>query len=180
VAIVGAVVGIRMWLRTPAGRLRWDTAKLHLPLGVGRTIRKFALARWARTLAELHSAGVPQRRSLKVAGNAAGNAAVCDASAQMQQRLQAGAKLSQALAEHPVFGHEVVAMVRTAEDSSAVTEMLGHIAELYDKESEAAVDTMIPTFQFAMYGLAAAAIMLTALVMYIPMIEMIGRLAQAH
>ena len=179
-ALIGATGAVRAWLRTPAGRLRWDTAKLHLPLGVGRTIRKFALARWARTLAELHSAGVPERRSLTVAANAAGNAAVREASKQVQRRLQVGSKLSQALAEHPVFGHEVVAMVRTAEDSSAVKEMLGHIAELYDKESEAAVDTMIPTFQFAMYGLAAAAIMLTALVMYIPMIEMIGRLATAH
>ncbi len=180
IAIAGAVIGIRLWLRTPAGRLRWDTAKLHLPLGMGRTIRKFALARWARTLAELHAAGVPERRSLRVAANAAGNAAVCEASTQVQRRLQVGAKLSQALSEQQVFGHEVVAMVRAAEDSSAVQEMLGHIADLYDKESEAAVDTMIPTFQFAMYGLAAVAIMLTALVMYIPMIEMIGRLAKAH
>lgn len=180
IALAVAVVSVRLWLRTPAGRLRWDTAKLHLPLGVGRTIRKFALARWARTLAELHSAGVPERRSLTVAANAAGNAAIREASKRVQRRLQVGTKLSQALAEHPVFGHEVVAMVRTAEDSSAVKEMLGHIAELYDKESEAAVDTMIPTFQFAMYGVAAGAIMLTALVMYIPMIEMIGRLAKTH
>lgn len=180
IAFVATVIAVRLWLRTPAGRLRWDAAKLHLPLGVGRTIRKFALARWARTLAELHAAGVPERRSLKVAGNAAGNAAVREASNQVQRRIQVGAKLSQALAEQPVFGHEVVAMVRTAEDSSAVRQMLGHIAELYDKESEAAVDTMIPTFQFAMYGLAAASIVLTALVMYIPMIEMIGRLAKAH
>src|SRR6516164_8291892 len=58
VAIVGFVVGLKVWYGTPGGRMAIDTIILKLPV-LGVLMRKIAVARFTRTLGTLISSGVP-------------------------------------------------------------------------------------------------------------------------
>lgn len=56
---IGSVVGLRRWIRTPAGKQKWDRFKLRLPI-FGKLVQKVAISRFARTMSVL-SRTQPQR-----------------------------------------------------------------------------------------------------------------------
>src|SRR6188768_2976931 len=55
---IAAVFGIKRFLKTDAGRRRWDRLKLRLPMKIGDVVRKVTMARFSRTLSTLVAAGV--------------------------------------------------------------------------------------------------------------------------
>ena len=68
VIIIGCIlmiVGIRRYLQTPKGALRWDRAKLRFTL-FGGIILRGAVARFARTLATLLQGGLPILNSSEI------------------------------------------------------------------------------------------------------------------
>ncbi len=75
VVIVGAVIGLKVWYGTPAGRMAIDRTLLKLPL-IGMLLRKIAVARFTRTLGTLISSGVPILEGLEITARTAGNAVI--------------------------------------------------------------------------------------------------------
>ena len=55
---IGSVVGFRKWKTSDWGRPQWDKFRLRIPVNIGKTVQKIALARWSRTFSALYSAGV--------------------------------------------------------------------------------------------------------------------------
>ena len=49
---------LQKWRKTEHGKRNWDRVKLRLPMKIGATIRKIAMARFARSLSTLVAAGV--------------------------------------------------------------------------------------------------------------------------
>ena len=64
-AAVGAVAGLRWYLRSPRGAAKWDGFKLKLPV-LGGVYRAAALSRFARTLGTLAKSGVSLLPALKI------------------------------------------------------------------------------------------------------------------
>jgi len=62
---IAVVLGARSYVRTPAGRYRWDARKLKLPI-IGDIILKATLARFARSFALSSQSGVPLVQALTV------------------------------------------------------------------------------------------------------------------
>ncbi|MBI3693718.1 MAG: type II secretion system F family protein, partial [Acidobacteria bacterium] len=65
-AAVAAVAGARLYIRTPAGRLRWDRLRLRIPL-LGEALRKADTARFARSMSTLVASSVPLVQALSIA-----------------------------------------------------------------------------------------------------------------
>ena len=63
--LVGLVLAGAAWWRQPGQRLRIDRLQLRLPW-VGDTVRKFATAQFARTLATLLGGGIPLVQALEI------------------------------------------------------------------------------------------------------------------
>ena len=57
----------------PRATPSWDRIKLNLPMRIGEIVRKVAIARFARTLATLTSAGVPILQALEITAKTTGN-----------------------------------------------------------------------------------------------------------
>ena len=74
-AIVAAVVGLKMWIKTEAGRFRFDRFKFRLPV-FGELNKKISVSRFARTLGVLVRSGVPILSALDIVGKTAGNKVV--------------------------------------------------------------------------------------------------------
>ena len=70
---VGIVVGFKKWKKSSWGRPQWDQFRLRIPVNIGKTVQKIALARWSRTFSALYSAGVPIMQAIEVTGKTAGN-----------------------------------------------------------------------------------------------------------
>jgi type IV pilus assembly protein PilC len=68
---VAAVVGFRKWKKSSWGRPQWDQVRLRMPVKIGDTVQKIALARWARTFSALYGAGVPIMQAIEVTGQTA-------------------------------------------------------------------------------------------------------------
>src|ERR1700739_1443819 len=73
VAIVGFVVGLKVWHGTAQGRFAIDTVVLKLPI-LGILMRKIAVARFTRTLGTLIASGVPILEGLDITAKKIGRA----------------------------------------------------------------------------------------------------------
>src|SRR5271166_6352662 len=92
VAFVGAIVALKVWYKTPVGRMAIDRVILKLPL-IGLLLRKIAVARFTRTLGTLISSGVPILEGLEITARTAGNAVVERAINQSRKAVEAGRSL---------------------------------------------------------------------------------------
>ena len=68
----GAVYGWFYFIKTPAGRLFWDSRRIRLPI-FGVIAHKICLARFTRTLASLVRSGVPILEVLQIVSQTVGN-----------------------------------------------------------------------------------------------------------
>jgi type IV pilus assembly protein PilC len=73
---IALVVGFRKWKKSEWGRPQWDRFRLRVPVNIGKTVQKIALARWSRTFSALYAAGVPIMQAIEVTGKTAGNTVV--------------------------------------------------------------------------------------------------------
>src|SRR5713101_6850448 len=102
VAIVGTIIGLKVWYGTPAGRMSIDRTLLKLPV-IGILLRKIAVARFTRTLGTLISSGVPILEGLDITARTAGNAVVEKALMDVRKALEAGRNLADPLRDSNVF-----------------------------------------------------------------------------
>jgi type IV pilus assembly protein PilC len=136
--VAPVVLALRYLVTTRAGREYYDQLKLALPV-FGKLVRKLTVARFARTLAALYSAGVPIMSSVELAGEASGNAMLERRAHGMALLLEQGAPLSQVMASSGFFTPMVLGMVATGENTGNLDGMLNRAAEYYEEEARHAV-----------------------------------------
>ena len=137
-AIVGIILGFRAWYRTESGRLAVDSALLRAPI-FGPLMRKIAVARFTRTLSALLGGGVPIIDALRITAKTAGNRVVENAVMEARERVMAGQTLGERLRDSKVFPPMVVQMVVVGEQTGALDNMLGKVADYYEDEVDVAV-----------------------------------------
>src|ERR1035437_10729146 len=96
ILLIGAVVLLKAWYGTPAGKMAIDRTLLKLPM-IGILLRKIAVARFTRTLGTLISSGVPILEALDITARTAGNAVIEKALLEVRKALEAGRNLSDPL-----------------------------------------------------------------------------------
>src|ERR687893_3040965 len=71
---MGAAVFLFLrWKNTEQGRRIWGRTVLRIPVKIGETVQKVALARFARTLGTLTAAGVPILQAIEITATSSGN-----------------------------------------------------------------------------------------------------------
>lgn len=138
IGVVVVVQGVRWRLRTSSGRQAWDRRVLRLPL-VGPLVTRFEVARFARTLATLLGNGVTLLSALAIAKDTMGNVVMADSLDSVILQLRGGKGFSRPLAETGVFPRLATQMIMVGEESGRLEEMLGRVADTYDKEVQLAV-----------------------------------------
>jgi type IV pilus assembly protein PilC len=179
VAIVGIIIGLKVWYKTPAGRMAIDGILLKLPM-IGLLLRKIAVARFTRTLGTLISSGVPILEGLEITARTAGNAVIEKALMEVRKALEAGRNLSDPLKDTNVFPGMVTQMIGVGEQTGAMDAMLQKIADFYEDEVDAAVKDLLAAMEPAMIvflGLVVGGIVIS---MYLPLFSLIGQLSKAH
>src|SRR5205085_11614640 len=70
--IIGTVIFLLFWRRTPTGRLRIDQWTLRLPIA-GETVRMLTIAQFTRSLATLLAGGITLPESVEIASESITN-----------------------------------------------------------------------------------------------------------
>ena len=179
VALVGAIVGLKVWYGTAQGRYVIDTVILKLPL-IGILMRKIAVARFTRTLGTLISSGVPILEGLDITAKTAGNAVVERALQKVRKSLEEGKSLTEPLRETEVFPGMVTQMIGVGEQTGAMDAMLQKIADFYEEEVDSAVKDLLTALEPVMIVFLGVVVGGVVISMYLPLFSLIGQLSQTH
>jgi general secretion pathway protein F len=170
-ALGAATATLRWYLRTAAGKRRWDLAKLALP-GFSDLTIKTASARFGRTLASLLQAGVPLITSLQIVKNIVDNVLLADLIEEACEELEKGKSLSRFFQGNRWFPPMLVQMIAVGEQSGSLDKMLAKAADSYEKEVESkilALTSMIEPIMILTMGLVVSFIVISIL---LPIFEM--------
>jgi len=132
--VIALVVGIRMWARTPGGRMSLDRFRLNMPL-VGNVYLSFALSRFTRILGTLLRNGIPILQALRIAKDSTGNRVLSQAIEDAAENVTAGNSLAKPFSECPYFPRDVVEMVSVGEESNQLEKVLLDIANALEKRT---------------------------------------------
>lgn len=170
VLVVAGVAGLAAWLhvRTPEGRLRWDRARLRLPL-LGSILKRATLARFARAFAMTFGAGVPVLQSLELVAGATDNAWVGERLRGMRERVEHGETLSRAAALSGVFDALELQMLSVGEETGSLAEMTDEIASAYESDIDYEVKRLADTLEPVLMLVLGGVVLVLALGVYLPM-----------
>ncbi len=138
IAVVTAI-GVLFWrlvLKNPRGKAVFDKIVLKLPI-FGPLIQKMNVARFARILSYLITAGVSIVRSLEITANVLGNTLFRNAVANAAQEIQKGEPLSAILKRAPIFPPMIIHMVSVGEETGKISDMLLRIALFFEEDVSA-------------------------------------------
>jgi type IV pilus assembly protein PilC len=169
--IVPAVLifAFRWAKRTDRGQVAWDSIKLRMPMRIGEIVRKVAIARFARTLATLTSAGVPILQALEITAKTTGNRVIGDPMAEVADRVKDGEPLAPPLERTGVFPKIVTQMLAVGEETGNLDEMLHKLADFYDDEVETMLKALTSIIEPLMMLVVGAIVGLVVIAMYLPM-----------
>ena len=172
-AIMYAIVfAFRRFKSTKFGRYFLDNLKLRMPVA-GPLTRKIAISKFSRTFSTLISSGVPILQALDIVADTAENAIVTKAIKEARVSIKEGETISEPLSKSPVFPPMVVQMIAIGEETGALDSMLSKIADFYDEEVTAAVDTLtavLEPFMMMFLGFSVGGIVIA---LYLPMFSII-------
>ena len=171
--IIGGIYGLRKWIATDEGRVKWDRLMLRPPI-FGPLFHKVALARVTSTLASLMSSGVPILESLDICADTAGNRTVGDVLRQAKDGVREGRPLADPLREHEdVIPSLVVQMIEVGEQTGALDSMLNKVAEFYDQEVESTVNNLTSLLEPLLTVFMGAGVGTMVICLYLPMFSYI-------
>jgi type IV pilus assembly protein PilC len=167
-AAVAAISFIK-WKSSSWGRPQWDHFRLRIPMKIGAIVQQVAVARWARTLSSLTSAGVPLLLALDITGRTGGNVAVEEAMEGVIASVKRGGTIAAPLAQTPVFPVMVTHMVGVGEETGALDAMLDKVAEFYEDQVEASVKALTSILEPIMIIVIGAIVGFIVVSMYMPL-----------
>jgi type IV pilus assembly protein PilC len=174
--VVGGVILfiflLRRWMNTDRGRRAVDRFKLRVPI-FGPLFQKTALSRFSRTLGVLNRSGVPILQSLDIVAETVRNAVVADAVRDVQASVKEGESLAAPLSKHKVFPPMVVQMMAVGEETGALDTMLEKIADFYDEEVTAMVDSLTSLIEPVMIAVVGGTVGVIVISLYLPLFRII-------
>jgi type IV pilus assembly protein PilC len=168
---VALVQGFQRWRKSSWGRPQWDRLRMKIPMKIGETVQKVALARWSRTFSALYGAGVPIMVAIEVTGKTSGNWLIERAMDDVVESVKAGGQIAAPLKESDVFPPMVSQMITVGEETGGLDTMLNKVADFYEDEVAAAVKAMTSILEPIMIVFVGAIVGFVVIAMYMPMFK---------
>ena len=171
--IVAAIYSFKQAkLKSQAFRDFLDRLVLKLP-GFGALTTNSSIARFARTLATMFTAGVPLVEAMVSVASAAGNGVYKKAILEVRDDISSGTTLQVSLSQNKeLFPNMLIQMVGIGEESGALDEMLDKVAEYYEEAVDDAVDNLTAMLEPLIMSFLAVVIGGLVIAMYLPIFKM--------
>ncbi len=169
--ILTIVISIRVSLRTPAGRMRFDRYVLQLPY-FGKIIKKVALARFSRTLSTLLTSGIPLLTSLDIVKNVVSNLVLSQAIEDARASIREGQSIAPPLKKSGLFPAMLIHMIAVGEKSGELEQMLSRAADAYDREVETSVSSLTSILEPMMILFGGGVVLFIVMAILLPIFSM--------
>ncbi|MFN3648081.1 MAG: type II secretion system F family protein [Armatimonadota bacterium] len=174
--VTGLVIGFKMFIRTRFGKRLYDRFKLKAPV-FGKLNHKIALARFSRTLSTLLTSGVPILQAMETVAGAVDNEIISDAVMHARARIREGDRIGPPLQKSRLFPPMVVQMISIGEESGALDNMLTKVAEFYEAEVDAALDSLTAAIEPVLIVFLGFCVGFIVIAMFLPMVNLIQGLS---
>lgn len=170
-AIIGAIVYLRMLGRSPRAKRILDRLRLKIPL-LGPVLLDAAVARFCRVFGTLLANGVPVLRSLEISSGSAGNQVLSDAILNAAESVSAGDPLAKPLADAGIVPGPIMAMISIAEESNNLENVLVNVADTLDDRVNRKLEVLVRFIEpILLVGIGAnLGIIITGIIL--PVLEM--------
>jgi type IV pilus assembly protein PilC len=148
-----------------------DRMVLKMPI-IGPILEKSAIARYARTLSTMFSAGVPLVEALESVAGATGNIVYEVGVLKMKDEVATGQRLQQAMDNTDLFPNMVIQMIAVGEESGSLDEMSAKVADFYEEDVDNAVDNLSSLLEPMIMAILGILVGGLVVAMYLPIFKM--------
>ena len=148
-----------------------DRMTLKVPI-IGPIMQKASIARYARTLSTMFSAGVPLVEALESVAGATGNIVYEIGVLKMRDEVSTGQRLQQAMENTDLFPNMVIQMIAVGEESGSLDEMSAKVADFYEEDVDNAVDNLSSLLEPMIMAILGVLVGGLVVAMYLPIFKM--------
>ncbi len=141
IVLIGSVLGLFYFIRTPRGREKFDDFKIKMPQ-FGKMVKSFYLARIAETLSTLIKAGVPILDGINITSDVVGNDTYRRILVEARENVRGGGSISEVLDRHKEFPPLFSSMMAIGEKTGRTDFMLENIFKFYKAEADNSVQNL--------------------------------------
>jgi len=171
--MIGAAIYTFIYFKKRSRPMRHflDRAALRTPI-IGPILQKASIARYARTLSTMFSAGVPLVEALESVAGATGNIVYEVGVLQMKDEVATGQRLQQAMENTDLFPNMVIQMIAVGEESGSLDEMSSKVADFYEEDVDNAVDNLSSLLEPMIMAILGVLVGGLVIAMYLPIFKM--------
>ena len=171
--IIGSAVASFLYFkkRSRAFRHFLDRLALKVPI-IGPIMQKASIARYARTLSTMFSAGVPLVEAMESVAGATGNIVFEQAVLSMRDEVATGQRLQQAMENTDLFPNMVNQMIAVGEESGSLDQMSAKVADFYEEEVDNAVDNLSSLLEPMIMAILGVLVGGLVVAMYLPIFKL--------
>lgn len=174
---LGSVIGWKKFKSTKFGKRLYDKYKLKVPV-FGKLSHNIAVARFTRTLSTLLSSGVPILQAMETVAGAVDNETFYETIMKCRASIREGDTIAEPMEKSKLFPPMVVQMVSIGEETGALDQMLGKVADFYEIEIEAQLQSMAAALEPIMIVILGCIVGFIVIALFMPMIALISSLEQ--
>ncbi|HPT97208.1 MAG TPA: type II secretion system F family protein [Armatimonadota bacterium] len=169
-------IGWKRFTRTKVGKRFWDMCKLRVPV-FGALNHKISVARFSRTLGTLLVSGVPILQAMETVAGTVDNEIIADAIMKARAAVREGESIGPPLQKSKLFPPMVVHMVSIGEETGALDGMLAKVADFYEGEVDAALESLTASLEPVMIVGLGAIVGFIVIAMFMPLISVMSSLS---
>lgn len=169
----GAIIGLKAYRATDAGRLTTDRLLLSAP-GLGLILSYHHTIQLMRTLGTVLAGGIPAVEAVQIAGGAVSNRYMAKGLAQAVERIREGTTLASAIEAQQVLPKLATEMIAVGEETGSLETMLRDIAEFYEGSLDLKLTRMTTWIEPVLLLAMGFIVGTIVIIMYLPVFQMAG------
>lgn len=155
--LVGLGFGFQAYIKSSGGLAIWDALKLRLPI-LGKLLQRIYMDRLSRNLSTLIAGGIPIVQALETVADIVGNTLYKRIILEAAAEVETGKSIASVFAGKKEIPPIVTQMIKIGEQTGSLDEILGKLANFYDKEVENTLATLTTLLEPVIMILLGAAV----------------------
>ncbi len=171
VALLGMIIGFKVWIDTPKGKRSWNKIILRIPI-MGQIISKMQIAQFTRILGLLLSSGLPIIRALELTAMSLSNEMFKEVVIEAKDEVEKGGSLALPIARSDYYPLIVSSMIAVGEETGELDNVLAKVSQYYKEEVDQATENMSSLLEPIFLVIMGLAVAFISLGVYTPMFQL--------